>query len=79
MRSDYRQSSRKLCELSLGPLRWRFACVHEASDADAILTPEDFLDALRDLVDQALGDGCSPADLNAILGQYTHGDRHVDP
>lgn len=78
MRNAYTQSTRKVCELALGPLRWRFASCQDTRDSDVILTPDDFLDALRDLVAQALNDGCSPAEVNAILGQYTHGDHHVD-
>ena len=80
MRSEYRQSTRKLCELVLGPLKWRFVSINNAidEDVDAPLTPDNLIEQLRNLVDQALRDGCTRAEINAILGQYNNGDHHGD-
>ena len=80
MHSDSNQSIRKYCEFALGPLRWRFASVREVQDreADAAFTPEDFIEQLRYLIDQALRDGCTPQEVNTILSQHIHGGHHGD-
>lgn len=80
MRSDSPQSSRILCELALGPLRWRFVSIREArdSDSDDVFTTQNFVDRLRALIDRALRDGCTRAEVDAALGQYIHGDHHGD-
>ena len=78
MQSDFSQSIRKVCELSLGPLRWRFASTRETKEADVVITQEDFSARLRALIDQALGDGCTRAEVNAVLGQILNGDHHAD-
>jgi len=78
MTSDFSQTTRKICELSLGPLRWRFASTRETKEANVVITHEDFSARLEALIDQALGDGCTRAEVNAILGQILNGDHHAD-
>lgn len=80
MPSDSKQLTRRLVEFSLGPLQFRSASVRECSerDDDGPFTLQAFADELRVLVDLALREGCTRQDITTILGQYTHGDDHVD-
>jgi hypothetical protein len=78
MRNEFNQSIRKMCELSLGPLRWRFISTRETKEAVVVITFDVVSARGRALIDQALCDGCTRAEVNAILGQILNGDHHAD-